>query len=173
MQSKSHNLTDYPYKLNTIFAAALVVSGFQILKHKLLSIYALLYNVLFLYAILVLTPSVMVKITSNMDQNVGRNLTLQCTVTTVRGITSGVDVVWHRDGTEVQRMDNVTLELNRMSTSLVYRDTYTIPLLTTSDEGSIFQCEVMIISSPPVMASSSLSRLRVKGMYVCNKYICI
>ena len=95
-----------------------------------------------------------------MDQNVGQDLTLQCTVTTVGGITSGVDVVWRRDGAEVQRMDNVTLELN----TLVYSDTYTISPLTTSDEGSIFQCEVMINFSPPVMASNSSGRLFVKGM---------
>ena len=99
-----------------------------------------------------------------MDQNVGENLTLQCTVTTVRGITSGVDIVWRSGGAVVQRMSNVTLELNTMSTSLVYSDTYTISPLTTSDDGSRFQCEVVINSSPPVMASSDSGRVTVKGM---------
>ena len=139
------------------------MSGFQIVKYQLISIYALL--VLFcIYAILVPTPSV--SVTGPTTHKVGQSLTLQCEVTAVRGITSRVDIVWRRDGAEVQRMDNVILKLNTMNTALVYRDTYTISLLTTSDERSMFQCKIVINSSLPVMASSSL-RVNVEGMYVC------
>ena len=117
-----------------------------------------------IYAILVPTPSV--SVTGPTTHKVGQSLTLQCKVTAVRGITSSVDIEWRRDGAEVQRMDNVKLQLNTMNTSLVYRDTYTISLLTTSDERSMLQCKVVINSSLPVMATSSL-RVNVKGMYIC------
>ena len=104
--------------------------------------------------------------TGPTTHKVGQSLTLQCEVTAVRGITSRVDIEWRRDGAEVQRMDNVILQLNTMNTALVYRDTYTISLLTTSDERSMFQCKVVINSSLPVMATNSL-RVNVEGMYVC------
>ena len=39
------------------------------------------------------------------DQTVGRSLTLQCKVTTVRGIDIRVDIMWSSHGEELQRMN--------------------------------------------------------------------
>ena len=89
------------------------------------------------------------------NQTVGQSLTLQCEVTTVRGITSRVDIVWSSDGTELQRMDNVTL--SSVNDSLVYMETYSNPLLNTTDDGRVIQCEVVINTSPLVMASDSIT----------------
>ena len=85
----------------------------------------------------------------------GQSLTLQCEVTTVRGITSRVDIVWSSGGTELERMNDVSS--TTMNNSLVYTDSYTISQLSTTDEGRMIRCEVMINASPLVMASDSIT----------------
>ena len=92
--------------------------------------------------------------TAPNTQTVGQSLTLRCEVTTVRGITSRVDIVWSSRGTELQRMENV---LPTMDNSLVYTDSYAISQLSTTDEGRVIQCEVVINASPSVMASDSIT----------------
>ena len=82
----------------------------------------------------------------------GQSLTLQCEVTTVRGITSGVDIVWSSGGTELQRMDNVSS--TTMDNSLVYTDSYTISQLSTTDDGRVIQCEVVINESFAAMSNN-------------------
>ena len=93
---------------------------------------------------------------------VGQSLALQCEVTTVRGITSSVDIVWSSGGAELKRMNNVTSTM--MGDSLVYTDSYTISQLNTTDEGRVIQCEVVINASPSVNASGSIT-LDVNGEY--------
>ena len=88
-------------------------------------------------------------------QTVGQSLTLQCEVTTVRGITSRVDIVWSSDGTELERMNNVSS--TTVDNSLVYTDSYTISQLSTTDDGRVIQCEVVINTSPSVLASNSVT----------------
>ena len=95
-------------------------------------------------------------------QTVGQSLTVQCEVTTVRGITSRVDIVWSSSGTELQRMD---VSSTTMDNSLVYTDSYTISQLSTTDEGRMIQCEVVINASSIVMASDSTT-LDVTGEYM-------
>ena len=93
--------------------------------------------------------------TAPNTQTVGQSLTLQCEVTTVRGITSRVDIVWSSNGTEFQRMENVTSDI--MDNSLLYRDSYNILILTTSDDDRAFQCEGIINVNPLVSADDDLS----------------
>ena len=88
--------------------------------------------------------------TAHSNQTVGQSLTLQCEVTTVRGITSRVDIVWSSNGTELERMNNVSS--TTMDNSLVYTDFYNISQLSTTDDGRVIQCEVVINTRPPVMA---------------------
>ena len=100
-------------------------------------------------------------------QIVGQSLTLQCEVTTVRGITSRVDIVWSSDGTELERMNNVLS--TTMENSLVYTDSYTISQLNTTDDGRVIQCEVVINASSSVMTSDNIT-LDVTGkdyIYIC------
>ena len=99
--------------------------------------------------------------TAPNTQTVGQSLTLQCEVTTVRGITSRVDIVWC-SGTELERMNDVSS--TTMDNSLVYTDSYTISQLSTTDEGRVIQCEVVINASPSVMASDIIT-LDVTGEY--------
>ena len=104
-------------------------------------------------SIYIIVPNPMVIVTAPSTQTVGQALTLQCNVTTVRGITSGVDIVWNSNGTELQRMNNVSSTM--MSDSRVYTNSYTISQLSTTDDGRVIRCEGVINASPSVKASDS------------------
>ena len=106
-------------------------------------------------------PSPNVIVTAPYTQTVGQSLTLECNVTTVRGITSTVDIIWSSDGREFERMEGVNVS-STTDNSVVYADTYNISQLSTTDGGREYQCEVVINTSPPVMASNSV-RLDVMG----------
>ena len=93
--------------------------------------------------------------TAPNTQTVGQSLILQCEVTTVRGITSRVDIVWSSDGTVLRRMNNVSS--TTVDNSLVYTDSYSISQLNTIDDGRVIQCEVVINASTSVMASDSIT----------------
>ena len=82
----------------------------------------------------------------------GQSLTLQCEVTTVRGITSRVDIVWNSDGTELERMNNVSS--STMDNSLVYTHSYSISQLSTTDNVRVIKCEVVINT---VMANDGIT----------------
>ena len=92
--------------------------------------------------------------TTPNTQTVGQSLTLQCEVTTVRGITSRVDIVWSSNGTTLRRINGATAR--SMGNSLVYTDSYTISQLSTTDDGRVIQCETVININPPVMTSDSI-----------------
>ena len=85
----------------------------------------------------------------------GQSLTLQCEVTTVRGITSRVDIVWSSDDTELQRMNNVSS--TAMDNSLLFTDSYTISQLSTDDAGRDYWCEVVIHLSPTITNNASVT----------------
>ena len=112
------------------------------------------------YSIYIPVPSPTVSATAPNTQYVGQSLTLQCEVTTVRGITSRVDIVWSNNGTELRRINDKTA--TTMDNSLVYTDSYTISQLNTTDDGRVIQCKVVINASPSVMASDNIT-LNVTG----------
>ena len=116
-----------------------------------------------------LVPTPDVAVTPTTGHILGQSLTLQCKVTTVRGITSRVDIVWS-DGTLLQRTNNVSSTM--MSDSLVYTDSYNISLLSTEDEGRVIECEVVINSSPSVMANNNVT-LDVMGKYIRTYITCL
>ena len=96
------------------------------------------------------------------NQTVGQSLALQCEVTSVRGITSRVDIVWSSGSTVLQRMNVLS---TMMSNSLVYTNSYTISQLNITDDGRVIQCEVVINASPPVVANGDIT-LDVTGMHI-------
>ena len=75
---------------------------------------------------------------------------------TGRGITSKVDIIWSSDGRELERMERVNVS-STTDNSVVYTDTYNISQLNTNDDGREYQCEVVINTSPPVMANDSVT----------------
>jgi len=110
------------------------------------------------------TPNVIVTASSN--PTVGQSLTQICSATAVRGIISRVDIVWSSYDTVV-RVVNDTPPI-MMDNSLVYTDSYTIPRLCmcSADQDEVYQCEVVINASPPVMATGSVT-LDLMGECAC------
>ena len=90
------------------------------------------------------------------NQTVGQSLTLESTITTVRGITSRVDIVWSSNGVELKRINQSTANSTHDNTEL-YVDTYDIPLLSTSDDDRVIQCEIVIMTTPIVMVADNVT----------------
>ena len=108
-----------------------------------------------LHTFLYVVPSPDIIITAG-DQTVGNELTLQCDVSIVRGITSSVDMVWRsNDGTELDRTDDIMLTLD--GNLQIYTDSHTISQLSTTDDGRVIQCEVVINTNPPVMSTNNIT----------------
>ena len=108
--------------------------------------------------VIVPIPSVSVAILTN--QSVGEPLTLYCNVTTVRGINSTVNIIWLRDGSELEMQDiNSPITSNNMQ---LYMTSYMIDHLSATDNKRVYQCRVLIYSNPLVMASNNLT-LNVTG----------
>ena len=76
-------------------------------------------------------------------------------MTTVRGITSRVDVVWRRNNLIVYSKDGISISTTTKD-SLVHTDWYTITQLNTSDNGVMYQCEVVINASPKITINRSI-----------------
>ena len=93
--------------------------------------------------------------TISNTQTVDQSLTVQCEVTTVRDITSRVDIVWSSGGTILRMINGTTA--STMDNSLVYTYSYTISQLSTSDDGRVIQCEVVINTSLSVMATDGIT----------------
>ena len=100
-------------------------------------------------------------VTTSNTQTVGQSLTLQCEVTSVRGITSRVDIVWSSNGTVLRRINDITA--TTMNNSLVYTDSYTISQLNTIDDGRVIQCEVVIDGNPLNIQGSDNIALKLIG----------
>ena len=79
---------------------------------------------------------------------IGDPLTLDCTVTAVRGISSSVDIIWTTGGRVVRRVDDITADVE--NDSAIYTDSFEISSLSAIDNGREYQCTVMINASQPV-----------------------
>jgi len=109
-----------------------------------------------------------IDVTAPNTQIVGQSLTLECSVTTVRGIISRVDIVWSIDGVELQESEGHFIN-STTHNSVAYFDTYTIPQLSTTNDGQQLQCEVVINRLLPVVASDNAT-LNVSGKW-CIIYL--
>ena len=112
-------------------------------------------SVFLYYTYLVPTPD-NANVTAITTQIVGQPLTLECYVTTVRGITSRVDIMWSSNGVQLKRIEGVNGSLISDST-VTYTDYYNAFQLNTSDDGTIYQCEVLVNLSPPLMADGNIT----------------
>ena len=93
---------------------------------------------------------------------VGQPLMLQCAMSTPTGISSTVDIAWRRDGVEVEYIENISSNFSSPEV-VVYTNIYTIPLLGTYDDNIVYECEVVINSSPILKVSDSII-INVTGM---------
>ena len=98
----------------------------------------------------------------------GQSLTLQCEVTTVRGIIGIVDIVWSSHDT-VLRIYNDAIA-TAVSKSLVYTDSYNITQLNITDDDRVIQCEVVINTSPPIIVNNSIT---LDVISECTFSVCI
>ena len=85
-------------------------------------------------------------------------------MTTVRGVTSRVDIVWRRDGLRIVTAKRVTVSYSHDNLA-IYTFTYTIPQLSITDDGGVYQCEVVINTSPPISSTDSIT-LDVTGILI-------
>ena len=105
------------------------------------------------------TPSVRITIFDNEilgndtfgNLTIGDPLTLDCTVTAVRGISSSVDIIWTTGGRVVRRVDNITADIE--NDYAIYTDSFEISSLSAIDNGREYQCTVVINASQPVYNS--------------------
>ena len=104
-------------------------------------------------------------------QIVGQSLLLECIVTTVRGITSIVDITWSSDDVVLNTERNISINFTTLYIAS-YTSTYIIPQLSTLDDGRTYSCEVVINTTPPVAATGS-TQLDVIGnlltMYLARR----
>ena len=108
------------------------------------------------YSTFFTVPPPTVSVIAPTPQIVGQSLTLECSVTAVRGITSRVDIIWSRDGEVLNRTNAASPTV--MDSSLVYTDLYTIPQLCLCPaDQDIYQCEMVINTSPPITAIDSVT----------------
>ena len=99
----------------------------------------------------------------------GQSLTLESTITTVRGITSRVVIVWSSNGVELKRITNANTSLT-INDSELYKDTSNITLLSTSDDGRAFQCEIIIMTTPSIIVTTNNITLDVTGKLMVLVY---
>ena len=95
---------------------------------------------------------------------VGQPLMLRCEVTTVRGITSSVDIVWSSNGTVLRRLNGTTTSI--VNNSQVYSNYYTIKLLRTSDKSRMIQCEGIIQATPSLSSTNNITLLDFIGQCI-------
>ena len=79
--------------------------------------------------------------------SIGDPLTLDCTVSTVRGISSQADVsiIWSTGNEIIRRAVNVMADVKNYST--IYTDSLEIASLSATDNGRAYVCTVLINSS--------------------------
>ena len=80
----------------------------------------------------------------------------------MRGITSRVDIVWSSNGVELKRISNANISLT-INDSELYEDTFNTPLLSTSDDGRLFQCEMIITTGSSITIAASNITLNPTG----------
>ena len=80
----------------------------------------------------------------------------------MRGITSDVNIMWSRGNTTVNTT-RVTANATE-GNLLVYRDCYIIPQLSTSDDGAMYECRLVVYATSPVTATVTL-QLDVTGKH--------
>ena len=115
-----------------------------------------------------------VTVTAPNTQIVGQSLILECSVTTVRGITSRIDIEWSIDNVMLQRTEGVDVA-STASDFVVYTNIYNISQVSTFDDGRVYQCKVIINTIPQLMATDNVTfdvTGKYANMYILNYYYC-
>ena len=108
-------------------------------------------------------------VTAQNTQTVGQSLILECSVTTVRGITSRIDIEWSIGHVMLQRTEGVDTT-SMASDFVVYTNIYNISQVSTFDDGRVYQCKVTINTIPQLMATDSVT-LDVTGRQLLSNNV--
>ena len=108
---------------------------------------------------LFLVPVLTVNVKAPNKATVKEAAEMECRVTTVKGINSRVDVVWSFNGTEVERIEAISIN-HTTNSSMVYSHVYEINI---TEPGVAYQCEAIININPPVKATGSIVTMDVAG----------
>ena len=102
-------------------------------------------------------PVVQIKKLGNntLGSMIGDPLTLDCTVTAVRGISSSADIIWTTGGRVVRRVDNIIADI--VNDYAIYTDSFKTSSLSAIDNGREYQCTVVINASPLVNNSDQFT----------------
>ena len=109
-----------------------------------------------LYYFFSLVPAPTIQVTAPSNQMGRQPLTLQCNLTTVRGITSRVEFIWLDGSTTVRRVSNITAA-TITDNSTVYSDSLTIPSLTLAHNKRSYTCQSFIYTTPSLVVSHNLT----------------
>ena len=85
------------------------------------------------------------------DTHVGQPLIIECNITTVRYITSRVDIIWSENNIELKRTEGVNVSYIN-NNKAIYIDKYNISQVTTNNDGKIYECKIIINQNPPLIA---------------------
>ena len=100
------------------------------------------------------------------DLTIGDPLTLDCTVTAVRGISSSVDIIWTTGGRVVRRVNDSIADIG--NDSVIYTDLFEISSLSAIDNGRAYQCTVVINTNPQAVVATSQFILNFSGKHMYN-----
>ena len=64
--------------------------------------------------------------------------------------------MWSSDGVQLKRIGGVNGSFTSDST-VTYKDYYNAWQLNTSDDGKVYQCEVLVNSSPPLIVDGNIT----------------
>ena len=95
---------------------------------------------------------------------VGKPLILDCSVSTVAGISSTVDIVWSSNNVILAMNENINISFTE-NISAVYVGYYEIPQVTTADDGRVYECQMSINQNPPLISDSFIT-LDVTGNFL-------
>ena len=108
------------------------------------------------------SPSVMLRMPG--IPTVGQPFSMECIMTTARGITSAIDIIWTSDGVEIKRTAGANISFST-DNSIVYRDYYNISLVTTAEDDKLYQCKGVINATPNLTAENNIL-LDLIGKYI-------
>ena len=86
-------------------------------------------------------------------QIVGQPLVIECNVTTVRGITSRIDIEWKIGTVILQKVEGIT-NILMINGSVIYKAIYNITQVSTLDDDRVYQCKAVINSNPQLTATN-------------------
>ena len=135
------------------------------LKHTVYAVFMIYYIVVPIPLVQIIIPdSYKISGSDNFGQSgnstlwnvtIGDPLTLDCTITAVRNISSSVDIIWTTGGRVIRRVDNITADIE--NDYAIYTDSFEISSLSAIDNGREYQCTVVINANQPINSSDQIT----------------